>query len=172
MKFDPLGKPELSGSRGDEMFLSRGALLELMTAVLSKGCSFRFKAKGWSMTPFIRDGDVIKVDPINAHPLQVGQVVAFHSADERCLVVHRIIARTDTGYLIQGDSAMGESDGIVRQDQLLGQVSRVDREGRRVWLGQGPGRGVVAWLSRRGHLARLRMGWNAWVARIRKLLSK
>lgn len=172
MKFNALGKPELSGSRGDEISLSKGALLELMTAVLSRGCSFRFRAKGWSMIPFIRDGDVITVDPISSRPCPLGQVVAFNSSDERGLVVHRIIARTDAGYLIQGDSAMGETDGIVRHDQLLGRVSRVERDGRRVWLGQGPERGAVAWLSRAGHLARLRMGWNAWVARLRRLLSK
>jgi signal peptidase I len=171
LKFEPLVPPKITKQQGDELILSKESLLGLMTAVLGKGRAFRFKAKGWSMTPFIRDGDVITVDPIASEPCQVGQVVAFRSTDERCLVVHRIIARTGAGYLIQGDYALYESDGIVRHEQLLGQVSRVERDGRRIWLGQGPGRVFIAWLSRRGYLVHFRLSLMCLRDKLRKLLS-
>jgi phage repressor protein C with HTH and peptisase S24 domain len=172
LKFEPSELPKISNHQGDELVLSKDALLELMMAVLAKGRGFRFKAKGWSMIPFIRDGDVITVDPITSEPCQLGQVVAFRSTDERCLVVHRIVARTDAGYLIQGDNAMNESDGIIRHEQLLGQVSRVERNGRRIWLGQGPGRVFIAWLSRGGYLAHLRLSLMGLRDKIRKLLPR
>ena len=39
-------------------------LLELSQAILEKGNSIRFQAKGWSMRPFIQDGDFIIVSPV------------------------------------------------------------------------------------------------------------
>ena len=42
---------------------SIGELTALVRAVLDKGASFRFKAFGVSMTPFIQDGDVITIAP-------------------------------------------------------------------------------------------------------------
>lgn len=172
MKLDVREKPELSGSRADEISLSREALLDLMTAVLARGRAFRFKARGWSMTPFIRDGDVITIVPIVGDRCRLGDVVAFTHPETGRLVVHRIIDRMDADYLIQGDSSLGETDGIIRHDQLLGQVSGVERNGRRVWLGIGAERKVIAWLSRRMVLARFRLGLVCLREKIRKLLSK
>jgi phage repressor protein C with HTH and peptisase S24 domain len=128
-----------------------------MTAVLATGHAFRFKAKGWSMTPFIRDGDVISIVPITMDRCRLGEVVAFTRPETGHLVVHRIIGGTGRDYLIQGDSAVDETDGIISHDQLLGKVSRVERDGRCIWLGQGLGRVFIAWLSRRGYLAHLRL---------------
>ena len=50
--------------------LSGEALIELMRAVLARGLPFRFAARGFSMAPFIRDGDVISVSPpLSARPV-------------------------------------------------------------------------------------------------------
>lgn len=119
-----------------------------MQDVLSRGASFRFKAAGWSMTPFIKDGDVVTVAPLEYEKPSVGKVVAFIQPDSGRLLVHRIIAARPAAYLIQGDNTLGQPDGLVPASALLGCVTRVERSGRRVYLGLGMERRLLAGLSR------------------------
>ena len=172
MKFEPEGLPRLIVTRMDEMFLSGGALLDLMTDVLATGSALRFKARGWSMTPFIRDGDVITIVPITMDRCRLGEVVAFTHPETGHLVVHRIIGGNGSDYLIQGDSAVDETDGIISHDQLLGKVSRVERDGRRVRLGIGAERMVIAWLTREGYLVRLRQHTAVWFSKVKRIISR
>jgi hypothetical protein len=129
------------------------------------------------MSPFIRDGDVITIAPVQppdpnpnvptpssqsagdlmeARNCDVGQVVAFVSAPSRRLVVHRIIGRQDSGFLIQGDNLSGPVADTVRPDDIVGRVVRIERGRKRVWLGLGPERYAIAVLSRAGLLLPLR----------------
>ena len=75
--------PGSSSSRPQDLPLSGQALLDLMRAVLAKGVPFRFCARGWSMAPFIRDGDVITVSPLRQSLPGVGEVVAFVRPEDR-----------------------------------------------------------------------------------------
>ena len=125
------------------------------------------------MSPFIRDGDVITVAPVlppdrnprtpktssvppNGEPVVracgIGQVVAFVAPENQRLVVHRIIGRHESRFLIQGDNLSGLVADAVRPDDILGRVVRVERGRKRVWLGLGPERHVIAVLSRAGLL--------------------
>ena len=160
MRSQPFEEPQLFVARAADMPLSGEALLELMRAVLARGVPFRFCARGWSMAPFIRDGDVITVSPLRDVLPGVGEVVAFARPGAGKLVVHRVVASRGSALLIQGDSAPPRSDGIVARDNLLGRVTRVERNGQNVWLGLGPERYLIAWLSRTRLLVPLR-GWAA-----------
>ena len=138
-----------------------------MQAVLAKNLPFRFCARGWSMAPFIRDGDVITVAPLKKALPGVGEVVAFVRPDGGNLVVHRVIARRGPAVRIQGDSGLGYEDGLIPQANLLGRVTRIERSGQPVRLGLGPERYAIAWLSR----ARLLTPLQNWFAARLKLLS-
>jgi hypothetical protein len=153
--------PQLFAAQADALPLSGPALLELMRAVLDRDAAFRFRARGWSMAPFIRDGDVITVAPLQGALPRVGEVVAFVRPGAENLVVHRVVARRGTASLIQGDAVAAYKDGAVPVENLLGRVTRVEREGRDVWLGLGPERVAIAWLSR----ARLLIPLGAWLKR-------
>ena len=107
------------------------------------------------MSPFIRDGDVITIAP-GMKVYGIGQVVAFVNPVSERLVVHRIIGRHESRFLIQGDSLVGLSADIVHQDDILGRVVRVERGRKRVWLGLGPERHAIAMLSRVGLLLPIR----------------
>jgi len=146
-------KPVLLSKKGDELAISGEILLELMQAVLDRGVAFRFRAKGWSMTPFIRDGDEITIVPLTKENVTIGKVVAFIQPASGHLAVHRVIGRRGASYLIRGDNASSQPDGVVQLQDILGCVTRVERNGRRVYLGQGPERYLVAYLSRNGMLA-------------------
>jgi hypothetical protein len=153
-------EPRLFVTKAAEFPLSGQALLELMRAVLARGLPFRFCARGWSMAPFIRDGDVITVSPLGRGLPRVGEVVAFVRPGGGHLVVHRVVARRDSALFIRGDSVPECADGIIPPENLLGQVTRVTRNGQEVWLGLGPEGAVIAWLSRRRLLTPLG-GWLA-----------
>lgn len=147
--------------------LSGPALLELMGAVLARGARFRFCALGWSMAPFVRDGDVITVSPLGKELPGVGEVVAFVRPGAGSVAVHRVVARCGTALLIKGDGVTEYTDGIIPAENLLGRVTRVEREGRDVWSGLGPERTVIAWLSRAGLVIPLRARLAACRKRIR-----
>lgn len=122
--------------------------MELMRAILSRNLSFRFCARGWSMAPFIHNGDVIIVAPLQ-HPMpRLGEVVAFIRPEEERLVVHRIIARREKVVIFQGDNESGDQEEIIPLENLLGKVTRIERNGHNVWMGLGIERYMIAWLSR------------------------
>jgi signal peptidase I len=123
---------------------------ELMAAVLAKGAPFRFQANGFSMSPFIRDGDVITLAPTPAR-LRFGDVAAFVNPCNHRLSVHRVIQSGRQGYLTRGDNNP-KPDGTISHADMLGLVIRVERRGRGVWLGLGLERVGIALLSRYGWL--------------------
>jgi len=145
-------KPQLYTINANELALSNPALVELMQAVLEKGLSFRFRAKGWSMAPFIRDGDIVTVSPPKSESLRVGDVYAFVHPEMRKMVMHRAVAKFEKGLLFQGDNSLGKKDGVIPFELLLGRVIQIERNNHRVYLGLGLERYLIAWLSRLGFL--------------------
>jgi signal peptidase I len=145
-------KPELSSKKGNELSLSGKALEELLRSVLTKGKCCRFCVKGFSMFPFIRNGDVVTVAPLESGALGLGDVVVFLSVRGGGPVIHRIVAKCDGSYLLKGDNLL-ESDGVVPQENILGYIKAVERNGRRISLGLGPEKAFVALLARSGLLA-------------------
>jgi len=131
-----------------------GGLAQLLQAVLKKGALFRFRAKGFSMSPFIRDDDVVTVAPLSRNSTRLGDVVAFVSPYTERLTVHRIVGRKGNSYLTQGDRAP-ESDGLISNIHILGRVTKVERNGKGVLLGLGPERSLIAFLARKGYFAHL-----------------
>jgi hypothetical protein len=144
--------PDLSIKSGDNLVISNQMLLELMREVLAKGAVFQFRATGWSMTPFIKDGDAITIAPLMKERLSLGKVVAYIQPATGHLIVHRVIGRQGAAFLIQGDNATGRPDEWVLPQDILGCVLRVERQGRRVRLGLGLERYIIAILSRNGLL--------------------
>lgn len=159
--------PRLFVVKAQELPLSGQALLELMRAVLDKGVPFRFCARGWSMAPFIRDSDIITVAPLGEKMAGVGEVAAFIRSEDGKLVVHRVVSKQETGFTIQGDNTSDCVDDRIPFGNVLGRVVRIERKGRRVWLGLGPERFLIAWLSR----LRLLIPIQLWLAACRKRLS-
>jgi len=136
--------------------LSGKALIELMQAVHAKGLPFRFNAGGHSMAPFIRDGDVICVSPLASRAPGPGDVVAFIHPETKLPCLHRVLSINGDSFRIQGDNMPEKPDGIIPREAIVGRVTRVERAGRRVRLGLGPERLLLALLSRCGGLTVIR----------------
>lgn len=137
--------------KGGAFNLSAAALSELLQGVLAKGCPFRFQAKGFSMSPCIKDGDVVTVSPFSNTIPRCGDIVAFINSHTKLLAVHRVVAKRDGSFFIKGDN-VSETDGLIRAADILGHVTELERDGKSVYLGLGPERFMIALLNRRGLL--------------------
>ena len=135
--------------------LSGDVLPELLRDILGKDAECRFQAKGHSMSPFIKDGDVVTISPLSGSSPRLGDVVAFNHPEAGKLVIHRIVREKGDFYLVRGENAF-EADGYIEKRDILGFVTRVERKGRRVLTGLGPERLLIAFLSRSGFLLPLR----------------
>ncbi len=61
----------------DRLELSGAQISKLMCEVLARGGTFRFRAGGSSMFPFIRDGDVVSIVSLPSRTPRLGAVIAF-----------------------------------------------------------------------------------------------
>lgn len=132
--------------RAGDLPLSNPAVIGLLRAVLAREKPFRFQARGASMSPFLKDGDVITVSPLSGDP-RLGDVVAYVSAETGKLVVHRIVGRMNGHYHIAGDGASGEQDR-ARRAEILGLITRIERRGKNIRLGLGLERRLIAVATR------------------------
>lgn len=104
--------------------------------ILKKGKSIRFQARGWSMRPFIQDGDFITVSPAENSSLKTGDVV-FYSITSNKVIVHRIVRKHKKNgritILAKGDASFSPPEKIDIQN-ALGKVTAIERNGRKVSL--------------------------------------
>lgn len=108
-------------------------LAGLMRDVLGRGKPFRFEARGSSMYPAVRDGDVVTVAPLADDGPRTGDVVAFVHAATGGVRLHRVVGTAAGRYLVKGDNALA-SDGALDREALLGLVVGVERGGRALRL--------------------------------------
>ena len=120
---------------------------ELAVYLLQAGHALRFRARGTSMHPLVRDGDVLDVWPVGQSATGVGDVVLYRSP-HKGIVVHRVVnirrQEEKTILLVKGDSA-ARADPQVEESQVLGRVESIHRRGRTIF--------PRGWVSR--HLAPL-----------------
>jgi signal peptidase I len=132
--------------RGDEVSLPGPPLIELLRAVLDKGVPFRFQARGFSMSPFIKDGDLITVAPLKGASPGLVDVIAFTHAGTSRLVIHRVVGKRADSYLVKGDNTL-DVDGFIPEANILGCVKKVERNGKKIILGLGLERFLIAFLT-------------------------
>jgi hypothetical protein len=154
----------------EELSLRGCALIDLLEAALGRGSSIRLKAKGRSMSPFIQDGDVLRLSPADFNSLAVGDVVAFRFSGSDRIAIHRVTGKIDGRYLIRGDYC-SESDGLIPGINILGQVSRVERWGKKISFGLGRERHFLAFLSGRDLLCPMLSVFDALRRRSTRILG-
>jgi hypothetical protein len=119
--------------------LANQELAGLVAQLLGAGAAVELEARGGSMSPWVRDGDVVTITPFGAAGtalLRPGAVVAFRHPQGDRLVVHRLLRREGAGWLARGDRSR-QPDGVVAGGDLLGLVVGVARRGWRVPLPRG-----------------------------------
>ena len=108
---------------------------------------FRFRVRGFSMNPFIKNGDIVTISPLFNLSTVFGRPVAFihHEIDD--LIVHRVVGKIGNRYFIKGDSSF-KIDGLIPRKDILGVVTKVERQGKKIIFGLGIERFIIAFLNR------------------------
>ncbi len=140
------------------------AFTEVVTDLLRRGHSVRFRAKGGSMRPTIREGEAITVAPARPGGIRRGDVILYRT--ERGVIAHRVadVAKRRDGALvfIPRSDASGSRDEAVGESAILGRVVAVERRGRRLDPSGGRARALaVVWAGVAAFLRRLRAGPRA-----------
>lgn len=116
-------------AKGKEIILSSQDTAAVLQELIKKGAHCRFQAKGWSMSPLIKDGDIVTISPLGGNQIKVGQVVAVIEPQTQRLFVHRVVRRKGAAYEIKGDN-LTTSDGLFNLSEIIGVVTRVERGSR------------------------------------------
>ena len=129
--------------------MTEGFFTELSADLLRHGHSVRFRAKGESMHPAIREGETITVEPVRPSGVRFADIILYRT--EKAVIAHRVVSRQKTvratkAFLVRGDAAK-DHDEPVAEDQILGKVVLVERGGRTIVLD--------SWTAKIWHLGRL-----------------
>jgi hypothetical protein len=73
--------------------------------------------RGRSMEPALADGALVEVDLEPGREPRIGEVVLV--LQDRALVLHRLVARTRNGLILEGDAAPA-ADPVVSAGRVLG----------------------------------------------------
>ena len=141
--------------RGGELGLTNAGQLELLRSVVERGHALRMPVRGFSMTPLIRDGDILTIFPLDDDGPALGEVVAVVVPNTGLLAVHRVVAKESGGWRVRGDMS-ARADGVLMRDAMIGRVVRVERGKRDVRFGLGRERALLAALNRVGALMEAR----------------
>lgn len=127
-----------AGSRGEDRLCDAETCAELVAEALAGGSPLRFVTRGGSMSPFLRPGDRVTVEPLSPSrgELRVGDVVTFRDPHSDRIFVHRLLSRRAGGWIAQGDRNPFP-DGLIGDPLLLGRVTAVERGGRGRFLPRG-----------------------------------
>ena len=101
------------------------AMLLVMTVTLIMGLGFLivildinpYVIISGSMEPELPVGSVCLVDCQHKEP-EVGDIISYKAQDT--IITHRVIEKTDGGYITKGDSNSVADPGIVKSKQIFG----------------------------------------------------
>jgi hypothetical protein len=120
---------------------------ELVKEVLGREAECRLQVKGYSMSPFIKENDVVTISPVSEASPGFGDVIAFVHPKTEKLLIHRVVWRIGDACLVKGENSF-EPDGLIERKDIIGMITRVERDGRKVFFGLGPERFLIALLTR------------------------
>ncbi len=111
---------------------------QLFINLLGEGYAIRCLAVGVSMSPFLKKGDLLMVQPIALDEPEVGEIVAFRRDESHSvLTTHRVVQIGKEGgrrYIItKGDRNIYRDFPLSPQD-VLGKVVGIERKGQLISL--------------------------------------
>ena len=109
--------------------------VNVVTELLSRGYWVRFRAEGASMRPTIRGGETITIEPVSE--IKMGDIALYRA--DRGLIAHRVVGIWNGNdeapvFLTRGEAASSTEEAVEEQ-QVLGKVVAVERNGQSIDLG-------------------------------------
>lgn len=130
-----------------ELTLEHDVVIDLAQGLLAQGTGVWLKVTGNSMSPLIRSGDQVLMEPISNSKTQIeeGIILAYRGA-YNALVIHRVVKVASVGgggrkLLLRGDGlgagqewvGLNSVVGVVRRSKRGGVVVRLDSLSLFVW---------------------------------------
>ncbi len=125
---------------------NHGSRNNFLGELLHVNSSLRFIARGMSMFPFIRPGDIVTVHVIGKKPVRPGDIVAYIDRSTKRITSHRILDLNGPFVLTRGDNNTCRDEQLGRQD-ILGKVVHVHRRGKELQFSIKWGKRMLAVLS-------------------------
>ena len=136
---------KISGHRKE--FAPDHILWDIAIELLENRNMVKFRAPGVSMSPFIRNNEMITVEPCSHGDLTFGDVILYHGFGSQCRqlsiplrnrnIVHRFLWRREIGgdlrLITKGDNNY-LCDPPVSPQQILGRVVEIEKNGWRLRL--------------------------------------
>lgn len=121
----------------------------LASQILRTGIKVKFRARGQSMYPFIRDGSILSIEPLcNTLPRKGEVIFCWYSTQTAEIVlVHRFLRYLPDGRVQTRGDHLPEADPPLPVEQVLGRVSRVEQANSCYDLGNPFWRIVGWWLA-------------------------
>lgn len=108
-------------------FMSKSVLFGLSNQILlDHNKSIKFKARGSSMRPYIKDGDIVEVEPVNHSQIKKGDILLFRGDLER-LYLHRILKTKGNEFVLKGDSSK-TVDGVIGPEKIIGRLISITKK--------------------------------------------
>jgi hypothetical protein len=85
---------------------------------------------GTSMSPTLRAGDFLHVSAMRAEQIRLGDVAVFIVAARSQVVVHRIVSRTDAGFMTRGDNNAFPDSHLLPPGDVIGRVFMAENRGK------------------------------------------
>ncbi len=149
----------------------KGKLIkDFFKEILKRRGSISLKAFGGSMRPLIRSGDFLTIRPIDSDSLEIGGIFAFRKESaSNITIAHRLVDKKGSFLITKGDAYI-RPDSSVLQEELLGKVIKIEREGRTIeiekffyiWIGK-----FIAYISL--HYPRILLIVIKFVCRLQKI---
>ncbi|BFT75294.1 signal peptidase I [Paenibacillus sp. P36] len=106
--------------------------IQLLTRVLAKNGWIELPARGTSMYPFIKKGDICRFSVTTTESIKKGDVLLFRTLGGN-LVAHRfcrmVTRNKQLYYLCKGDTNL-KHDEAIGLDQLIGKLTWIERKRR------------------------------------------
>lgn len=119
--------------------------------------------RGESMRPTFRPGSMLLLVSIPSERIRPGDIVAFcqrsKGRSSSPLVVHRVITRTETGFITRGDNNPACDRQSVPDCNLVGRVAFVVENGKQRPVRGGRAGQAQAFIQRLWHCLSPLMGW-------------
>lgn len=121
--------------------------LNLLQLAVESDVPLKMTLYGNSMLPFIKSGDIAIVKSVHGEVPNVGDIYAFIQPGSEKLIIHRMVNIYGEICEMKGDNCKNV-DGRIPFSALMGKITLVERQGRKIFYRNGLKNKVVAHLSR------------------------
>ena len=103
----------------------------LRKQLIENNHAVKIVASGYSMFPFMRNGDLLTISPVPMEEIQIGDVAVFERNND--WISHRVIdirkTNNETTLILRGDTCI-QNDPLVTKENYIGKTLSFERGGK------------------------------------------